>query len=329
MGSFSFFLSFLCVFFVTSYAQLTENFYDQTCPRLPNIVRREVKRAIETDIRAGAKLIRFHFHDCFVQGCDGSVLLEDPPGFETELNGLGNLGIQGIEIIDAIKAAVEIECPGVVSCADILAQASKDSVDVQGGPSWRVLYGRRDSRTANKTGADNLPSPFENLDPLVKKFADVGLNETDLVALSGAHTFGRSRCVFFSGRLSNFSGSGQPDPTLDPTYRQELLSACTSQDTRVNFDPTTPDKFDKNYFTNLRANKGLLQSDQVLHSTQGAKTVEIVRLMALKQETFFRQFRLSMIKMGNIKPLTGSQGEIRRNCRRVNDLGSETGHDVM
>ena len=199
----------------------------------------------------------------------------------------------------------------------------------QGGPSWRVLYGRRDSRTANKTGADNLPSPFENLDPLVKKFADVGLNETDLVALSGAHTFGRSRCVFFSGRLSNFSGSGQPDPTLDPTYRQELLSACTSQDTRVNFDPTTPDKFDKNYFTNLRANKGLLQSDQVLHSTQGAKTVEIVRLMALKQETFFRQFRLSMIKMGNIKPLTGSQGEIRRNCRRVNDLGSETGHDVM
>lgn len=67
MGSFSFLLLFVGVLFGRSYAQLSENFYDQTCPRLPNIVRREVKRAIETDIRAGAKLIRFHFHDCFVQ----------------------------------------------------------------------------------------------------------------------------------------------------------------------------------------------------------------------------------------------------------------------
>lgn len=65
-----------------------------------------------------------------LQGCDGSVLLEDAPGIDSELNGLGNLGIQGLEIVDAIKAAVERECPGIVSCADILAQASKDSVDV-------------------------------------------------------------------------------------------------------------------------------------------------------------------------------------------------------
>lgn len=329
MGSFSFLLLFVGVLFGRSYAQLSENFYDQTCPRLPNIVRREVKRAIETDIRAGAKLIRFHFHDCFVQGCDGSVLLEDAPGIDSELNGLGNLGIQGLEIVDAIKAAVERECPGIVSCADILAQASKDSVDVQGGPSWRVLYGRRDSRTANRSGADELPSPFENLDQLKRKFEVVGLNSTDLVALSGAHTFGRSRCMFFSDRLSNFSGSGQPDPTLDPTYRQELERACTSPETRVNLDPTTPDTFDKNYYTNLQANRGLLKSDQILFTTGGADTIAIVNLLGSREGTFFRQFRLSMIKMGNIRPLTGTQGEIRRNCRRVNDLGGEAGHDVM
>nr|AXF54230.1 POD4 [Cucurbita pepo] len=178
-------LFFLALLFGASYAQLTETFYDQTCPRLPNIVRQEVKRAIETDIRAGAKLIRFHFHDCFVQGCDGSVLLEDAPGIDSELNGLGNLGIQGLEIVDAIKAAVESECPGVVSCADVLALAAKQSVDVQGGPSWRVLFGRRDSRTANRTGADELPSPFETLEPLKQKFEALGLDSTDLVALSG------------------------------------------------------------------------------------------------------------------------------------------------
>ncbi|XP_022153740.1 peroxidase 2-like [Momordica charantia] len=327
------FLLFVSLFLGGSLGQLSENFYDSTCPRLPNIVRREVKRAIDTDIRAGAKLIRFHFHDCFVQGCDGSVLLEDDPGagIVSELNGLGNLGIQGLEIVDAIKAAVEAECPGVVSCADILAQASKDSVDVQGGPSWRVLYGRRDSRTANKTGADNLPSPFETLDPLKKKFQDVDLNSTDLVALSGAHTFGRSRCLFFNGRFSNFSGSGRPDPTLDPAYRQQLERACTDGQTRVNFDPTTPDTFDKNYYTNLQANRGLLTSDQVLFSTPGADTIDIVNLLGSREGTFFRQFRLSMIKMGNIRPLTGNQGEIRRNCRRVNDLGqgAGAGHDVM
>nr|AKN08989.1 peroxidase [Luffa aegyptiaca] len=323
------FLFFLGLLFGASFAQLTEDFYDQTCPRLPNIVRREVKRAIESDIRAGAKLIRLHFHDCFVQGCDGSVLLVDAPGIESELNGLGNLGIQGLEIVAAIKAAVERECPGVVSCADILAQASKDSVDVQGGPSWRVLYGRRDSRTANKTGADELPSPFETLEPLKKKFEALGLNSTDLVALSGAHTFGRSRCRFFNGRFSNFSGSGQPDPTLDPTYRQELERACTNEDTRVNFDPTTPDTFDKNYYTNLQANRGLLTSDQSLFSEAGADTVDTVNLLASREGTFLRFFRRSMIKMGNIRPLTGNQGEIRTNCSRLNDLGAQPGHDVM
>ena len=140
-------------------------------------------------------------------------MLEDAPGIVSELNSPGNQGIQGLEIVDAIKTDVEKECPGIVSCADILAQASKDSVDVvnkyiysitvlffflllngyslfpfcqQGGPSWRVLYGRRDSRIANKTGADSgLASPFETLDELKAKFAAVGLDSTDLVALSG------------------------------------------------------------------------------------------------------------------------------------------------
>lgn len=146
---------------------------------------------------------------------------------------------------------------------------------------------------------------------------------------SGAHTFGRSRCMFFSGRFSNFNGTGQPDPTLDPTYRQELERACIDGETRVNFDPTTPDTFDKNYYTNLQANRGLLTSDQVLFSTPGADTIEIVNRLGSREGTFFRQFRLSMIKMGNIRPLTGNQGEIRINCRRVNELGGEAGHDVM
>lgn len=64
-----------------------------------------------------------------LQGCDGSVLLEDVPGvIDSELNAPPNNGIQGLDIVDNIKAAVESACPGVVSCADILALASQISV---------------------------------------------------------------------------------------------------------------------------------------------------------------------------------------------------------
>ena len=45
--------------------------------------------------------------------------------------------------------------------------------------------GRRDGTTANITAANNLPSPFDNLTTLQQKFGAVGLDDTDLVALSG------------------------------------------------------------------------------------------------------------------------------------------------
>lgn len=46
--------------------QLNPNFYSSTCPNLLNIVRREVKNAIKSEMRIAASLLRLHFHDCFV-----------------------------------------------------------------------------------------------------------------------------------------------------------------------------------------------------------------------------------------------------------------------
>lgn len=55
-----------------------------------------------------------------------------------------------------------------------------------GGPSWNVLLGRRDGLTANQAGANSsIPSPFESLANVTSKFSAVGLDTTDLVALSG------------------------------------------------------------------------------------------------------------------------------------------------
>lgn len=192
-----------------------------------------------------------------------------------------------------------------------------------GGPRWRVPLGRRDGTTANITGANSLlPSPRNNLTILQRKFAAVGLDDTDLVALSGAHTFGRAQCQFVTDRLYNFSKTGKPDPTLDGGYRALLAASCPRRGgnkTALNdLDPATPDAFDKSYFANLEANRGFLRSDQELFSAPGAPTAGIVDRFASSEKAFFRSFAASMIKMGNVKVLTGGQGEVRKNCRMIN-----------
>ncbi|GAV82802.1 peroxidase domain-containing protein [Cephalotus follicularis] len=256
-----------------------------------------------------------------VKGCDGSILLDNAEGIQSEQDAIPNQSTDGYEVVDDIKTALEKVCPGVVSCADILALTSQILVSLDGGPTWKVQLGRRDSRTANSAGTTAIPSPFESLIDVENKFTDVGLDTTDLVALSGAHTFGRARCSSFSRRLYNFNNTTNPDPTIDPTYLATLQQSCPqggNAGTLNDLDPTTPDGFDNNYFTNLQNNRGLLQTDQELFSSSGSATVTIVNRFASSQSDFFDSFGQSMINMGNINPLTGSSGEIRTNCGRLN-----------
>ncbi|ERN09592.1 hypothetical protein AMTR_s00029p00169150 [Amborella trichopoda] len=108
--------------------QLSSNFYDSTCPNALSTIRTAIRTAISAERRMGASLIRLHFHDCFVNGCDASLLLDSTSSFESEQNAIQNIGsARGFHVIENAKSKVESVCPGVVSCADILAVAARDS----------------------------------------------------------------------------------------------------------------------------------------------------------------------------------------------------------
>ncbi|XP_058752517.1 peroxidase 15-like [Vicia villosa] len=307
----------------SSNAQLDASFYRNTCPDVHSIVREVIRNVSKTDPRMLASLVRLHFHDCFVQGCDASVLLNKTDTVVTEQEAFPNINsLRGLDVINRIKTAVENACPNTVSCADILALSAQISSILAQGPNWKVPLGRRDGLAANQSLANqNLPAPFNTLDQLKATFAKQGLTTIDLVALSGAHTIGRAHCSLFVDRLYNFSNTGKPDPSLNTSYLQELRKTCPNGGpgtNLANFDPTTPDRFDKNYYSNLQVKKGLLQSDQELFSTSGADTIAIVNKFSADKNAFFDSFETAMIKMGNIGVITGNKGEIRKHCNFVN-----------
>ena len=100
-------------------------FYSTTCPQAESIVSSTVQSHFNSDHTVAAGLLRMHFHDCFMRGCDASVRIDGP---NTQKKAEANLGLRGYEVIDDAKTQLEAACPGVVSCADILALAARDSV---------------------------------------------------------------------------------------------------------------------------------------------------------------------------------------------------------
>ncbi|KAJ3695651.1 hypothetical protein LUZ60_001028 [Juncus effusus] len=303
--------------------ELNPKFYKQTCPKAEEIVLNVVSQAYGKDPRMAASLLRLHFHDCFVKGCDASILLDSSGTIVSEKRSNPNRdSARGFEVIDLIKSALEKECPLTVSCADILALTARDSVVLAGGPNWEVALGRRDSLGASIQGSNNeIPAPNNTFQTILTKFKRQGLDLLDFVTLSGSHTIGDSRCTSFRQRLYNQSGNGQPDTTLDPSYAAQLRANCPQSGGDQNLfflDPITPFKFDNQYYKNLIVHKGLLSSDEVLF-TKSNDAMEIVEKFANNQGEFFDSYVKSIVKMGNISPLLGANGEIRKICRRIND----------
>ncbi|KAJ1402464.1 Secretory peroxidase [Sesbania bispinosa] len=306
----SFFLLF-CLIGIVS-AQLSSTFYAKTCPTALSTIRTEVISAVSKEARMGASLLRLHFHDCF--GCDASVLLDDTSSFTGEKTAGPNANsLRGFDVIDTIKSKLESSCPGVVSCADILTVAARDSVVALGGPSWTVPLGRRDSTTASLSSANSdLPGPGSDLSNLISAFSNKGFSTKEMVALSGSHTIGQARCTFFRSRIYN-------ENNIDSAFAKSLQANCPTSGGDNNLSPldtTTPNTFDNAYYRNLQNKKGLFHSDQVLFN--GGSTDSIVNGYSSNPLSFRADFANAMVKMGNLSPLTGSSGQIRTNCRKTN-----------
>ncbi|RCV14502.1 hypothetical protein SETIT_2G431400v2 [Setaria italica] len=272
-------------------AQLSSTLYDTPCPRALATIRSAVNAAVAQEARMGASLLRLHFHDCFVQGCDASVLLAG-----NERTVAPNLSLRGYEVIDKIKAQVEAICKQTVSCADILAVAARDSVVALGGPSWTVLLGRRDSTTAAdmNTVLNSLPPPSCSLAQLIRECTH---DRSGALPNYRAHTYTYN------------------DANIDPTFARSLRANCpmannTGGDVTAPLDTTTPARFDNAYYRNLLSRKGLLHSSFSTDNT--------VRSFASNPSAFSSAFAAAMVKMGNISPKTGSQGQIRLTCSKVN-----------
>uniref|UniRef100_A0A453DJQ4 Plant heme peroxidase family profile domain-containing protein n=2 Tax=Aegilops tauschii subsp. strangulata TaxID=200361 RepID=A0A453DJQ4_AEGTS len=131
-----------------------------------------------------------------------------------------------LDLIERIRNTVHTACKdNKVSCADITVLATREAVFKDGGPRFDVAHGRRDALVPAPALINKLTGPSFPMPLLIQFFKDRGLNVADLVALSGAHTFGVAHCSLFEDRFK--AGFG-PNPPIDPKFATILKDKCAN-----------------------------------------------------------------------------------------------------
>ncbi|KAL7585686.1 putative Peroxidase 48 isoform X1 [Lactuca sativa] len=325
----------------SSDSSLQYDYYRQSCPEANQIIKSTLRRIYDRNSSAAPAILRLVFHDCFVQGCDASVLLDPTEIMGSEKDTPPNQSLKGFEHLDIIKAELENACPGVVSCADLLVLAARESVILAGGPFYPVHTGRKDSSRSFPQLSYELPSPLDDLSTNIARFATRGFTDKETVTLLGAHSTGMIHCKFFEKRLYNFGGTDKPDPSMDSEFVELLRSVCNnrshshshSQSPSASLSPspssskTRQDQgmkmdyegkgsgFGTLYYRSLLQGRGILFVDQQL--TAGEETATWVRQYASDVSLFRKDFAQVMMKLSSTQVLTGDKGEVRLNCREV------------
>ncbi|XP_027124480.2 putative Peroxidase 48 [Coffea arabica] len=325
---------------------LRYDYYNESCPQAEQIIKSTVREFYKLKPSIAPQLLRLVFHDCFIEGCDASVLLDPHDGIDSEKESPPNESLKGFDHIDIIKSELEETCPGVVSCADILVLAARESVLLAGGPFYPLYTGRRDSTLSYSEEATyDLPSPQDDVVKITEKFESRGFDERETVSLLGAHSTGMIHCKFILNRLYNFGGTNRPDPSIDPEFLNLLRSQCKSN--HVSSTPSaspapTPSPsssigglssaliqepglkmdyegsgsgFGTLYYRSLLRGRGILYADQQL--TAGGDTETWVQAYASDASLFQRDFAMAMMKLSNHRVLTAPLGQVRSDCRKI------------
>uniref|UniRef100_A0A7N0UWK8 Peroxidase n=1 Tax=Kalanchoe fedtschenkoi TaxID=63787 RepID=A0A7N0UWK8_KALFE len=282
-----------------SRSQLSESYYQTTCPKFEQIVADVVTNKQISTPTTAAGALRLIVHDCFVEGCDASILISSNAFNTAERDAEINLALPGdaFDVVVRAKTAIELECPGVVSCADIVALATRNLVNMVGGPFYKVPFGRKDGLISQAACVEgNLPRTNWTMTQIINFFAAKGFTIGEMVALTGGHTIGFSHCKEFANRIFNFSPTSQYDPALNPKYAERLKQMCANYkvDTGMSAfnDVMTPGKFDNMYFQNLRNGLGLLTTDTELYADP--RTRPFVDRYAEDQKAFFEDSEFLM-----------------------------------
>lgn len=154
----SYIFSLLCLaLFPITQSKLIPNYYQKSCPKFEDIVKQTVTDKQKTTPSTAGAALRLFFSDCMIGGCDASVLVSSNSFNKAERDADINLSLSGdgFEVVTRAKNMLELECPGVVSCADILAAAARDLVVSVGGPFYELDLGRRDSLESKSIDAEN------------------------------------------------------------------------------------------------------------------------------------------------------------------------------
>ncbi|KAK9231980.1 hypothetical protein WN943_022221 [Citrus x changshan-huyou] len=269
-----------CCLFAGGNGVLVLHFYKKSCPSAEMPVKEEMKRNMLSDISSAAAILRLDFHDCQVDGCDGSILLGNSNGITTETLSDKNFGIRKVDIINEIKSSLETICPETVSCADFIQLAARDAVYL------RIHW----------------------------VFLQKNISLEDGVALMGSHTLGVSHCRNFQNRLWPIK-----DDTLSLAFSGMLEMICsnpTLSDISFAQNDATTLYVDNQYFIDIQSGRGLLKIDSEIATDP--RTQPYVTAFGQNTQHFFDRFSSGFLKLSNYKVLVGGKGEIRRDCRFIN-----------
>lgn len=303
-----------CLFFSSGVVCLSSDYYASTCPTVEGMVRGMMRQIIAGDITAPAAMIRLLFHDCQVDGCDASILLDSGADGTNEMDSPSNLGVRRLSIIDRVKAQLETVCPSTVSCADIIAMAARDAVAISGGPDISIQLGRLDGLDASSSSATSLlPTATIAVSNAMALFGGMGMNLEESVAMLGSHTVGVAHCTNFMNRLY---------PTMDRNlgllYGSTLRARCPAGvplNLVATLD-TTFLRFDNSYFRNILGNRALLTIDSEM--SLDPRTAPVVQNFANNQGAFFNAFASGFVKLSSVGVHTGINGEVRLQCHSTN-----------